>query len=111
MAGGAGVSVLERLFAVVQSRRGSDPSASYTAELLAAGRGRIGQKVTEEAAETVAALLNESGERVAAESADLLYHLLVLWAAAGIEPADVWNELTRREGTSGLAEKAARGTR
>ncbi len=111
MAGTADESVLGRLFAVVNQRRAADPSESYTAALLAAGPEKIGAKVSEEAVETAQALLNETGERVAAESADLLYHLLVLWAAAGIEPGDVWNELTRREGTSGLAEKAGRETR
>lgn len=111
MAGTADESVLERLFAVATQRRAADPSESYTAALLAAGPERIGAKVSEEAVETVRALLCESGERVATESADLLYHLLVLWVAAGIEPADVWNELTRREGISGLTEKAAREIR
>lgn len=110
MSGPADVSVLERLFEVLKSRRGGDPAASYTAALLAAGPERIGEKLTEEAAETVRALLTESRERVAAESADLLYHLLVLWTEAGVEPGDVWTELARREGISGLAEKAARKT-
>lgn len=108
MAEPADAAILERLFAVVRKRRGGDPSVSYTAELLAAGPRRIADKLTEEAAETARALLQEGPERVAAESADLLYHLTVLWAAADIQPADVWAELARREGTSGLAEKAAR---
>jgi phosphoribosyl-ATP pyrophosphohydrolase len=110
MGGPTDVTVLERLFEVLKSRRGADPEASYTAALLAAGPERIGAKLSEEAAETVQALLSESGQRVAAESADLLYHLLVLWTEAGIEPGDVWRELARREGVSGLAEKAARRT-
>lgn len=99
---------LERLFETIRSRRGGDAEVSYTARLLAEGVEAITAKVTEEAAETVAAALGETPARVAAESADLLYHLLVLWAAVGVEPGDVWAELARREGTSGLAEKRNR---
>lgn len=101
-------AILERLFAVIDSRRGADPATSYTARLLRADRPCIAAKVTEEAGETAHAALTESSQRVAAESADLLYHLLVLWADTGVAPADVWAELDRRMGTSGLAEKAAR---
>lgn len=108
MSGRDDVSVLERLFAVVESRKGKDPQTSYTAALLAAGRGRICDKLTEEAGETAEAARSQTPERVAAESADLLYHLLVLWAEAGVRPEEVWAELARREGISGLAEKAAR---
>jgi len=108
--GSADIAVLERLFEVLKTRRGADPTESYTAALLAAGPEKIGGKLAEETAETVEALLAGASDRVAAESADLLYHLLVLWTAAGIEPGDVWRELARREGTSGLAEKAARKT-
>jgi phosphoribosyl-ATP pyrophosphohydrolase len=100
--------VLERLFKVIESRKGASPDTSYTAKLLAGGAPLIGEKITEEAAETVAAALGEGNERLAAESADLLYHLLVLWAEAGLNPDLVWAELARREGTSGIAEKAAR---
>lgn len=100
--------VLERLFAVVDSRRGGDPGTSYTARLFADGRATIARKCGEEALEVVIAALSEGKDRVATESADLLYHLLVLWAAADVKPEDVWNELARREGVSGLAEKAAR---
>lgn len=107
MAAETGAEVLERLFAVIASRRGGDPSASYTARLLSQGRAKIARKLGEEAVEVVVAALDEP-DRVAAESADLLYHLLVLWAEAGLEPADVWAELARRQGISGLAEKAAR---
>ncbi len=101
-------AVLERLFEVIRSRRGGDAEKSYTAELFAGGTGTITQKFGEEAVETIIAALLESPAKVTRESADLLYHLLVLWAEAGIEPADVWAELQRREGTSGLAEKKAR---
>lgn len=100
--------VLERLFAVIDSRRGGDPGTSYTARLLADGRAKIARKTGEEALEVVIAALCEGKEKVAAESADLLYHLLVLWADADVKPNDVWEELARRERVSGLAEKAAR---
>ena len=101
-------AVLARLHAVIESRKGGDPATSHTARLLAAGVPAIARKVGEEATETVVAALAEGPQRAASESADLLYHLLVLWAALGIKPADVWAELAKREGTSGLAEKAAR---
>lgn len=99
--------VLEHLFTVIASRRGADPEASYTARLFAAGRPKIARKVGEEAVEVVVAALAQK-DKIAAESADLLYHLLVLWAEAGLRPAEVWAELARREGVSGIAEKASR---
>ena len=101
-------AVLDRLFKTIHSRRGGDADVSYTAMLLAEGAEAITAKVSEEAVETAAAALAEPAQRVAAESADLLYHLLVLWAAVGVEPGDVWAELARREGTSGLDEKRNR---
>jgi phosphoribosyl-ATP pyrophosphohydrolase len=100
--------VLERLFATIEARKGADPKTSYTAKLLTGGTPTITAKVTEEAEETVRAALGEGHERVVAESADLLYHLLVLWAAEDVAPAEVWAELAKREGTSGIAEKASR---
>jgi phosphoribosyl-ATP pyrophosphohydrolase len=100
--------VLERLFATIEGRKGADPASSYTAKLLAAGTAKIAKKLGEEATETVIAAAAGTPAEVARESADLLYHLLVLWAATGVAPAAVWAELARREGTSGLAEKAAR---
>jgi len=104
------IEVLERLFAVIESRRGAGESDFYTAGLLAKGREAIAKKLGEEAVETVIA--GAGGDRAATvhESADLLYHLLVLWAGAGIAPAEIWAELARREGTSGIAEKNSRGT-
>ncbi|HTZ81524.1 MAG TPA: phosphoribosyl-ATP diphosphatase [Stellaceae bacterium] len=101
-------TILDRLFETIEARRGADPASSYTAKLLSAGTERAAQKLGEEALE--AALAAASGRRdgVVGESADLLYHLLVLWAAMKVRPAEVWAELARREGTSGLAEKAAR---
>jgi phosphoribosyl-ATP pyrophosphohydrolase len=101
-------SILDRLFATIASRRGTDPSVSYTAKLLAEGRARIAQKLGEEAVETVIAAAQDSSS-LAGESADLLYHLLVLWADAGLAPAEIWATLAAREGVSGITEKAGRG--
>jgi phosphoribosyl-ATP pyrophosphohydrolase len=101
--------VLDELFRVIESRRGADAGASYTAKLFADGLEAITAKVGEEAAETVEAGMSDRPEPLATESADLLYHLLVLWAARGVTPAQVWAVLEARRGTSGLAEKAARG--
>ncbi|MDA0652736.1 MAG: phosphoribosyl-ATP diphosphatase [Proteobacteria bacterium] len=100
--------ILQRLYAVIQARKGDDPKASYTAQLFADGLPRIAQKFGEEAVETVIAGASGDAAGTVLESADLLYHLLVLWAQLGITPDDVWAELSRREGASGLAEKAAR---
>ena len=100
--------VLERLFDTIKSRHGDDPGASYTASLFSKGRGEIARKLGEEATETIVASLDETEEKVVSESADLLYHLLVLWADTGVEPAHVWEELARREGTSGIDEKNSR---
>jgi phosphoribosyl-ATP pyrophosphohydrolase len=100
--------IVEKLFDVIESRRGSDVATSYTARLLAKGRAKIAKKTGEEAVEVVVAALAEGRQEVAAESADLLYHLLVLWASVGVKPRDVWMQLAKREGVSGLAEKAAR---
>ena len=100
--------VLERLFAVIENRRNADMSESYTAQLLAAGADIAAQKLGEEAVETVIAGATGDRAAVVAESADLLYHLLVLWAASGIAPSEVWTELASREGRSGLDEKQSR---
>ena len=101
-------SALDRLWNVIQSRRGADPESSYTARLFTRGRAKIAQKLGEEAIETVIEGVADNPAALVGESADLLYHLLVLWAAAGVSPADVAAELVRREGTSGIAEKRAR---
>jgi phosphoribosyl-ATP pyrophosphohydrolase len=100
--------VLERLFETIKSRQGDSPDKSYTAKLFSKGRGKIACKLVEEATETIVAALYEGDDKVISESADLLFHLLVLWADAGVEPAHVWEELARREGTSGIDEKEAR---
>jgi phosphoribosyl-ATP pyrophosphohydrolase len=99
---------LDELFAVIASRKGGDPATSYTAKLLAEGRERIARKFGEEAVETLIEALKGDGDRLAAESADLFCHLLVLWAAAGVAPEQVWRILDSRRGVSGIAEKAAR---
>ena len=101
-------TVLDRLFAIIESRRGADPKESRTAELFARGPKKIAQKLGEEAVETI--LEAEAGDtaKLAAESADLLYHLLVLWAARGVAPAAVWGVLADRMGVSGIAEKRSR---
>ena len=98
---------LDALYAVIASRKGADPSASYSAKLFSRGRPKITQKLGEEAVELVIAGCAET-DKIVPESADLLYHMLVLWADAGVSPADVWAELERRAGTSGLDEKASR---
>lgn len=97
---------LDRLYAVIESRRGGDPAHSRTARLFAKGTPKIAQKVGEEAVETVIAALAEPRERLIAESADLLYHLLVLWAAQGVAPDEVWAELDRRAAEPGRPQGA-----
>ena len=99
---------IDTLFSVIESRKGADPDTSYTAKLFAKGRKKIAQKVGEEAVETALAAVSETPAAVAAESADLLYHLLVLWAETGVSPDDVWAELNRRSGVSGIEEKNSR---
>jgi phosphoribosyl-ATP pyrophosphohydrolase len=99
---------LDALDALIRSRRGSDPASSYTAQLFADGRAKIAQKLGEEAVETVIAAMGSDTKALAAEAADLVYHLLVLLADAGLSLDDVRAELARRTGTSGLTEKANR---
>jgi phosphoribosyl-ATP pyrophosphohydrolase len=101
-------STLDRLYAVISGRRGGDPATSYTAKLFAAGPVKIAQKLGEEAVETVIEGARGNVAGIVAESADLLYHLLVLWAEAGVAPAQVWRALDSRSGTSGIDEKKAR---
>lgn len=100
-------SILDRLFATIAARRGGDPALSYTAKLFAEGRPRIAQKLGEEAVEAVIAAVRDDRGLIG-ESADLLYHLLVLWADAGIAPGEVWSALEARMGISGIAEKNSR---
>lgn len=100
--------ILDDLYAVLLSRKEADPESSYTARLFAKGEAKIAQKLGEEAVETVIEALRGDNAALAAESADLLYHLLALWAARGVAPEEVWAALEARQGTSGLAEKASR---
>ncbi len=99
---------LARLEAVIAERRKADPSTSYVAKLTARGRAKIAQKVGEEAVEAVIAAMQGDAAGLTGEAADLLFHLLVLLADAGVPLSAVLAELDRREGTSGLVEKAAR---
>ncbi len=99
---------LDELFAIVEERRGGDPSASYVAKSFARGRAKLAQKVGEESVETVIAAMTGDRAALIAESADLLFHLTMLWAEAGVAPAEVMAALDGRRGTSGLDEKASR---
>ena len=101
--------VLARVAATVAARVGADPATSYVASLFAKGDDAILKKIGEEATETVLAAKDGDPARITAEVADLWFHCLVLLARHGLSPADVLGELARREGTSGHAEKAARG--
>ena len=100
--------VFDRLHAAVVANRLGDPAASYTARLTAKGRAKIAQKFGEEAVETVIAAMQNKPAAITAEAADLVYHLSVLLADAGLGFDDIRAELVRREGVSGLAEKASR---
>lgn len=99
---------LERLYETIKSRKGGDPAVSHTAKLFAKGRAKIAQKMGEEAVELAIAAVSETREAVVSESADLVFHLLVLWAEMGVTIEDVRAELRRREGQSGIEEKKAR---
>ena len=102
------LAALRELGATVEARRGDDPAASYTARLLHEGVGRCAKKFGEEAVEACIAAAQGDRQALAAESADVLYHWLVLLAAADVSPDAVAAELERRAGTSGLVEKAGR---
>ena len=101
-------AVLDRLWAVILERRTADPAVSHSARLLSRGVAKVAQKFGEEAVECLIEAVAGHADLVVAESADVLYHLLVLWVSAGVAPAEVWAELERREGISGVTEKAAR---
>ena len=100
---------LAQLYARILERKSASAAESYTAKLLSEGIGKISKKVGEEAVETALAAVALDKPSTVAESADLLYHLLVLWAALGITPDDVYSALERRAGRSGLEERASRG--
>ncbi len=103
------MDTLSRLAETIAMRRGADPETSWVARLNARGVPVIARKLGEEAVETVIAALSGSREELVGEAADVLFHLLVLLDAKGVPLAEVLAELERREGTSGIAEKAARG--
>jgi phosphoribosyl-ATP pyrophosphohydrolase len=103
--------ILDQLWQVVESRKGANPQESYSAALLAEAPEKPARKLAEETTETIIEALKGNKAALASESADLLYHLLIVWAGSGITPQDVWAELEQRMGQSGLAEKAARKTR
>ena len=92
----SGGHTIDELFAVIESRKGADPDTSYTAKLFARGTAKIAQKVGEEAVETVIEGMRGDRKLLVSESADLLYHLCVLWADQGVKPEQVWEELATR---------------
>src|SRR5215471_10539097 len=94
-----------RLYEAVIAVRGSDPAKSRTARLLRAGRAKMAKKLAEEAVEVVIDAMHGSRDAVVRESADLVYNLVVLWVAAGVQPKEVWKEMERRERLMGIAEK------
>jgi phosphoribosyl-ATP pyrophosphohydrolase len=106
---GADAAILEELWHTIEARRAAgDVEHSHSARLLARGTAKVAQKLGEEAVECVIEATQGNRAATVLESADLLYHLVVLWVDAGIRPAEVWAELARRRGISGIAEKAAR---
>jgi phosphoribosyl-ATP pyrophosphohydrolase len=108
LAPGGSPEVLDRLWSVVMSRRGADPTLSHSARLLSRGTAKIAQKFGEEAVECLIEAARGNRTALVAESADVLYHLIVMWVDAGVRADEVWAELQRREGMSGVAEKAMR---
>jgi phosphoribosyl-ATP pyrophosphohydrolase len=100
--------VLERLAATIAARAGADPAASHTAAMLARGPGKCAEKFGEEAVEAIVAAASGDRPGLVHEAADVLYHLQVMLKAAGVEWAEVTGELARREGRSGIEEKASR---
>jgi phosphoribosyl-ATP pyrophosphohydrolase len=104
----AAADVMDRLWSVVMSRRDADPAVSHSARLLSRGVAKVAQKFGEEAVECLIEAVAGNHDALVAESADVLYHLIVVWVAVGVGPDEVWAELKRREGVSGIAEKASR---
>ena len=107
---------IDRLYQAVLAARSADPTRSRTARLLQSGRGKMAKKLAEEAVEVVIDAMHGERGAVVKESADLIYHLVVLWVAAGLNPDEVWAEMARRERLLGIAEKLpkhadARGSR
>ena len=108
MRGDKMTDVLERLYQLAQSRRGGDTEKSYIAKRLQQGAPKIAQKLGEEAVEVVIAAMRKNKKELIDESADMLFHWLLLLVDGGVTLDEVMNELTRREGVSGLDEKANR---
>lgn len=102
------MNALERLAATIAARKGAEPDSGWTAKLLARGPEKCAEKFGEEAVEAIIEAVKGDRDRLTAEAADVLYHLLVMLAARDVTLAEVLAELARREGQSGLAEKAAR---
>lgn len=100
---------LQDLFETIQSRKGADPESSWTAKLLARGPEKCAEKFGEEAIEAIIEAVKGDRDALTTEAADVLYHLLVMLASRDVDLTDVIEELARRQGTSGIAEKAARG--
>ncbi|MCL4471031.1 MAG: phosphoribosyl-ATP diphosphatase [Gammaproteobacteria bacterium] len=101
--------ILSRLADTLESRKQADPASSYVAKLYARGLDTILKKIGEEATETVVAAKNGDRQQIVYETADLWFHCMVMLASQGVRPEEVLEELARREGLSGLVEKAARG--
>ena len=100
--------ILEQIYSVIEGRKTADPDSSYVASLFDRGTSKIAQKVGEEAVEAVIEAMQQNPDKLRAESADLLFHLMVLWADQGIKPEEVFEILQNRIGISGLEEKANR---
>ena len=98
--------ILDELYAVIESRKGADPNTSRTAQLFHRGVAKIAQKLGEEAVETLIEGVKGDKVRLAEESADLLYHLLVLWADQDVKPAAIWEALARRRETSAMVQNS-----
>ena len=100
--------IIDRLEQVIQSRKGGDTGKSYVAKLFKKGRKKIAQKVGEEGVETALAAVMDDRDEAISESADLLFHMMILWADMGISADDIFDELASREGISGIDEKNSR---
>lgn len=103
------MNILDELYATIESRKGADPDSSWTAKLLSKGPEKCAEKFGEEAVEAIIEAVRNDPQKLKSEAADVLYHLLVMLAARDVPLADVLAELSRRQGTSGLTEKASRG--
>jgi phosphoribosyl-ATP pyrophosphohydrolase len=103
------MNALQRLAATIAARKGADPESSWTAKLLAKGPEKCAEKFGEEAIEAIIEAVKGDRAKLTAEAADVIYHLLVMLAARDVTLEDVLAELERREGQSGIAEKASRG--